>query len=117
MELNDRLEILLSSNTITKDVYDKVKLFISRLEDKWDIKLTEENGGRLITHLSMALMRIARNENIAPMDEEALGEFRASGYFSKALTIVDDLIDIAGLQVPSAERDYLISNVCLILED
>jgi hypothetical protein len=87
------------------------------MSDRWGIVLTEENGSRLVTHLAMALMRIFRGESVSSMDAEAVKEFRACGSFPKAVEIADDLIEWTKLDIPVSEREYLDTNICLILED
>lgn len=117
MELDTRLDLLLSSGTVSKEVDAAVRAVVARMADRWGIVLTEENGSRLVTHLSMALMRIGRGEPVGSMDREALQEFRDCGSFPKAAEIAADLIDWAKLSVPEAEREYLDTNICLILEE
>jgi mannitol operon transcriptional antiterminator len=117
MELDTRLDLLLSSGTVSKEVDAAVRAVIARLADRWGIVLTEENGSRLVTHLAMALMRIRRGEPVAAMDPGALQEFRDCDSFPKAAEIAADLIVWAKLTVPDSEREYLDTNICLILEE
>jgi hypothetical protein len=116
MDLNGRLDILLSSGTISPEVDAAVRRVIARLADPWGIILTEDNGSRLVTHLAMALMRISRREIVEPMDREALEEFKASVSFPQAAAIAGDIISFAELMIPESEREYLDTNICLILE-
>lgn len=115
MDLNNRMEILLSSNTISNDVFDTVKKVITRMDDHWNITLTEDNGGRLVTHLSMALMRIFKGEPVAAMEPDIYEEFQESDEFEKAVSITADLISWAELTIPTSEEEYLNTNICLIL--
>jgi hypothetical protein len=117
MELDTRLELLLSSGTVSSAVDSAVRSVIARMADRWGIVLTEENGSRLVTHLAMALMRISRGDSVASMDAEALAEFRSCGSFSKAAEIAADLIAWTKISIPESEREYLDSNICLILEE
>ncbi|MDR0760579.1 MAG: PRD domain-containing protein [Treponema sp.] len=116
MDLNGRLDILLSSRTISPEVDATVRRVIERMADPWGLTLTEENGSRLVTHLAMALMRISRGEIVESMDRESLEEFKASVSFPQAMVIASDIISFAKLTIPESEREYLDANICLILE-
>ncbi len=116
-ELAMRLEILESSETISKEVANTMRQIIARFASQWKIALDEENGSRLVTHLAMALMRIAKGEPVGSMDPEAYEEFVGCDSFLKASEITQDLIAFAHLQLPDSEREFLETNICLILEE
>ena len=116
MVFDERLGILSAGNVISPEIEALVRRVISRLHDRWGITLTEENGGRMVTHLAMALMRIRGKEKIAAPETDLLEEFRDLAVFSKSTEIVEDLITWTPAELPEAERDYMIINVCLILD-
>jgi len=116
MNLGTRLDLLLSSGTVSKETDTAIRAVIARMAERWGIALSEENGSRLVTHLAMALMRISRGESVAAMDAEAFEEFRACESFPKAVEIAEDLISWADLSIPISEREYLDTNICLILD-
>jgi hypothetical protein len=68
------------------------------------------------TDLAMALMRIRREEKIEAPETDLLEEFRDLAVFPKSMKIVDDLITWTPAELPEAERDYMIINICLILD-
>jgi transcriptional regulatory protein LevR len=117
MNLDERLKILVSGNVITEDVDRTVRRVIERFSSKWQIELTEENGGRMVTHLAMALMRIKQNKDIRAMEADHFAEFTANEHFARSAAISDDLCRWTPLELPEAERQYLIINICLILDD
>ncbi len=116
-QLENRLEILLSSGTISSAADETVKTVAKRLEEKWEIILNEENGSRFVTHLAMALTRAEKGELVSSMEAEALEEFQELESFSKANEIVQDLLSIIGASFPESEIEFLVVNICLILED
>ena len=116
MVFDERLEILRSGNVISSGVEDRVKKAISRLKDRWQLILTEENGGRMVTHLAMALMRIERGEEISSPENDILEEFRELDIYKASVEIVNDLIAWAPMDLPKAEKDYMIVNICLLLD-
>ncbi len=116
-QLETRLHILLSSGTISSDAETTVKNVTKRLEEKWNIILNEENGSRFVTHLAMALTRAEKGELVSSMEAEALEEFQELDSFSAAKEITNDLISHIGIHLPESELEFLIVNICLILED
>ena len=116
MVFGERLGILRSGNVISAGVEDSVRKVISRLEERWKLTLTEENGGRMVTHLAMALMRIKRGEDITAPEEDVLAEFRDLDVFEASMEIVNDLIAWTPIDLPKAEKDYMIVNICLLLD-
>ena len=116
MNFDERLEILRSGNVISPEIEALVRRVIMRLNDRWGITLTEENGGRMVTHLAMALMRIKGGEKIAAPETDLLEEFRDLAVFPRSTEIVEDLIAWSPMELPEAEKDYMIINVCLILD-
>ncbi len=57
MDVNTRLGMLVSSETISEDVASVMRKIVHRLDNNWRISLSEGNGGCIVTHLAMALMR------------------------------------------------------------
>jgi transcriptional regulatory protein LevR len=117
MEFDERLGILLEGKIISPEVDALVRGLIARLEEQWGISLTEQNGGRMITHLAMALARISRNEAIASPEQDLLDEFRGDACFPRALEIAEDLAAGIPVNLPRSEADYLVMNICLLLDE
>ncbi|MCL2478130.1 MAG: PRD domain-containing protein [Treponema sp.] len=117
MIFNERFAILRAGNVISAGVETLTRKVISRLEEHWNIKLTEENGGRMVTHLAMALMRIERGEKIEAPEKNVLDEFHSLEVFPLAQEIADDLIAWTPMDLPRAEKDYIIVNICLLLDN
>jgi transcriptional regulatory protein LevR len=117
MNLDERINILVSGKVISRDVEKAVRRVIDRFSARWRIELTEENGGRMTTHLAMALMRIGQKKEVSPPEADQFEEFRSSKYFLRSLEITDDICAWTPLELPDGERQYLVINICLILDD
>ncbi|MDR1893421.1 MAG: PRD domain-containing protein [Spirochaetales bacterium] len=117
MDLEERLAILVNGGVISPAAENTVRRIIDRFDRQWRIKLTEENGGRLITHLAGALMRQETESPVNPLAREHFEEFKASPYFEKARAITGDLFSHVSLDLIEEEQDYLIIHICLILDD
>ena len=115
-DFDERLKILRDGGVISPGVEALVRRVISRFRERWNITLTEESGGRMVTHLAMALMRIGRNEEISGPETDLLEEFRDLAVFPNSIEIVEDLMAWVPMELPKAEKDYMVVNVCLILD-
>ena len=116
MVFDERLEILRAGNVISCKVEQMVRKVISRLEEHWQIRLSEEKGGRMVTHLAMALMRIELGEKIKAPENDVLKEFRDLDVFNQSKNIVNDLIAFTPMDLPEAEQDFMVVNICLVLD-
>ena len=116
MVFDQRLRILRDGNVISPEVEAKVRRVITRFKEHWHIELTEENGSRMITHLAMALMRIEKGEEIQSPDFDILEEFREHAVFPLSQKILEDLISFTPMKLPDSEKNYIIVNICVILD-
>ena len=117
MNLKDRVDILLETKLITEEVYKLLLEIIKKLEDEYDIKLTEENGGMFITHLSAAITRIKKGEPINELDEAIINEIKADESYFKAKMITDNIKRICELEFPLGEEIFIITHICSILNN
>ncbi|MCQ8212726.1 PRD domain-containing protein [Cetobacterium somerae] len=116
MNLQTRLEILNSSGAITDCTKDTMLNVIEMFNEKHNIKLTEENGAMMVTHLSMAIMRVKNNEPVKTIDEEVFKETLESEHIERANLIYDDLSEVLDVTLPEDEKKYMLVNICVILE-
>ena len=117
MDFDERLKILVEGQVISSGTEELVRRVILRFRDRWNIILTEESGSRMVTHLAMALARIERQEEIEAPETDTLEEFRSLAIFSRSVEITEDLIAWVPINLPKAEKDYMIVNICLILDE
>lgn len=113
-----RLGILKEAGVINKGIYEKLILLIKYLGEKWEIHLTESNGGMFITHLSMALKRIEENENVSNIDEGVFQEVLKSEKFEEIQEIYNDIEKNVFIEkLPEEEKKYILVNLLLIKEN
>ncbi len=113
-----RLGILKEAGVINDRIYEKLILLIKYLEKKWEIHLTESNGGMFITHLSMALKRIEENENVSNIDEGVFQEVLKSEKFEEIQEIYNDIEKSVFIEkLPEEEKKYILVNLLLIKEN
>ena len=113
-----RLGILKEAGVINNGIYEKLILLIKYLGEKWEIYLTESNGGMFITHLSMALKRIEENENVSNIDEGIFQEVLKSEKFEEIQEIYNDIEKNVFIEkLPEEEKKYILVNLLLIKEN
>ncbi len=116
MDLQTRLEILNASGAISDCTKDVMLNVIEMFNEKHNIELTEENGAMMVTHLSMAIMRVKNNEPVKTIDEEVFRETLESEHIERANLIYDDLSEVLDITLPEDEKKYMLVNICVILE-
>jgi transcriptional regulatory protein LevR len=116
MELDMRLDLLQNSGTIDREARVVIDGMIRRFKERWGIVLTEENGSRLVTHFSMALMRVKRCEEISVMDRDSIDEFYTCACIDRAREISGDILEYLGQDIPETEREFMLINICLLLD-
>jgi len=117
MDLVFRLELLKKGNQIDQEVFIAMNNVIELFKNNWDIELSEENGQMMITHLSMALMRVKNKLPVNQIDEEVYQEVTESKFFKKAEKILEDMKSILPIELPESEIKYMLVNNTLILEN
>ncbi|MGL5099684.1 MAG: PRD domain-containing protein [Fusobacteriaceae bacterium] len=116
MDLKMRLDILNGAGAICDKTKEVMCGVINMFQEKHNIVLTEDNGAMMVTHLSMAIMRVKNDNPVKAIDEEVFVETRESEHFEKAHTIYGDLSEVLDIQLPEDEKKYMLVNICVILE-
>lgn len=114
MDVSARLNILLENNVITEEVYNNINKVINKLKDKFNIEITEENGGMFITHLSMALARREKGETVNRIEKTIFKEIKNDVNYQKALEIVNYIEEVID-NLPIEEREFIEMHICTLL--
>lgn len=115
-KLKNRLEIMKAANLLTKENEDLVLKMIEIFHTKYNIKLSEENGSMLITHIVMYLKRIGDNEIVEPLDKDSIDEILASNKYKLANEILSDIEKQIFLFINSNEKAYILLHLINLLE-
>ena len=115
-KLSFRLSLLKDSGVIDQDKYDKLQSIISYFKEKENIVMTDDNSSSFITHISMVLNRIEKNEKIESLGEDELNDLMDFNSFEKANKILSDLeLSIFG-KLPEYEKGYILAHLINLLE-
>jgi transcriptional regulatory protein LevR len=117
MGLVFRLELLRKGNQIDEEVFIAMNKVIKLFKENWNIELTENNGQMMVTHLSMALMRVKNGLPVNQINEEVYQDVAESEFFKKAKEILGDMKSILPIELPESEIKYMLVNNTLILEN
>lgn len=115
-KLKNRLEIMKSANLLTQENEDLILKMIDMFNTKYNIKLSEENGSMLITHIVMYLKRIGDNEIVEPLDKESIDEILASDKYKLANEILSDIEKQIFLFININEKAYILLHLINLLE-
>lgn len=116
MEL-ERLTILREAELIDNEAFEKVQVIIEKIGREFSLDLNTETGQMFITHISMAIMRIKNNEDTTSIENSIYEDIKESEHFPKALKFADIIEEIIEYNVPKNEKEYLIINGCLLMEE
>jgi hypothetical protein len=115
IELNERLDILLTSAVITKNAADvAVKAFIHLQSTLQKNKV--DNAEMLFTHLPMALSRIEKEEKVEAPHPDLLAEVKNSPYSDQAGREIDYVQSLWTGRLPQEELDYLLIHYATLLQ-
>lgn len=115
-KLKNRLEIMKSANLLTQENEDLILKMIDMFNTKYNIKLSEENGSMLITHIVMYLKRIGDNEIVEPLDKDSIDEILASDKYKLANEILSDIEKQIFLFININEKAYILLHLINLLE-
>ncbi|SKC81724.1 PRD domain-containing protein [Maledivibacter halophilus] len=114
--LKERLEILKQAGEISDEIMGVVIEFIKNFEKKYSLEINEENGSMLITHLSMALARIKRGEEIDGMDESVLNEIKQNPIYGELPEFYDEIEKKLQIKIPDSERGFIAAHGSILID-
>ncbi|MEH7883165.1 PRD domain-containing protein [Bacillus sp. JJ1609] len=106
IQLKERLKILAENNVISfrsAELTTRAFIHLQQALHTEDIP----NSEMLFTHLSTAITRIERGEEIGAPMPEILTELKTSMYYSEVVQQVNFIENLYGSILPTEELDYL----------
>ncbi len=114
--MKEYISILREANLIDKDIEEKLYKIVDTLKIKWNIVLSEEKGGTMLSHLGRALVRIKNGEEILGLNDDILEEIKQSENYKKVLDIYRDIEEILKVTMSKEEASYMYANILFLLE-
>ncbi len=111
-----RLNLLVDAEEIDAFIRDVLIAFVKTVEARYSLRVTEENGAMLVSHLAMALGRIRRGEQLEPVDDDIFAEVREMPIYKELPALYRPLEKDLQITLPQVERDYLALHLGALLE-
>jgi len=114
--IHQRLDILKQGNQITEKMEMAITTLLEKLEDIYQLEVTEENGAMLVMHLAIALARIEQGETVARMDDVVIDQIRGAKGFDELPEFLGDLESEMGWKIQAEEFEYMSLHFCTVIE-
>lgn len=105
--LKQRLDLLEKTKQINGDTVKALENFIKVVEDRLNIKITEENGSMLVTHIALAISRIEKGEEIVALEDSLLKELKSSPNYEIIPSLIEELEKELDINIPESEYGYI----------
>jgi len=113
--LNGRLELLKKSGQIDERAQELTKDVLAMIEKKYKIRLTEENSGMFVTHLSIALQRLINKKPFSIEYPAVLDEVRKYTEEYEFGNEIKEMIEkCLNLKVPETELGFIVAYLCIL---
>ncbi len=116
MDLNLRLEILKDNNVISIDTLNKILKSIEVINRLCGLKLDEENGSMLITHMAIAIERVNKGEFTELADDFIYEQIRLNDKFSSSKKVLQELEENLNINFPESEKRFILMHLCTLLD-
>lgn len=113
--MEERLNILKESGLITNEIFIKLKNMIEGFKNEYQIALTEDNAGMMITHLSQAMMRVNNGEKIKTPDSFVVDEIKSNENYQIMIDMYKKICEFLDFEFPSYEKWFVYVHIGNIL--
>ncbi len=115
MELTPRFEVIKNCGLTSESGYEDLLLIVDIFKNDFDIELTEENAGVMITHLASAFKRIETGEAVNPLDSALVEQIKMEPVYPLAQKIVDTVLSRIQNELSRDEQDFMLVHVGTLL--
>lgn len=117
-EFADRLDMLEDSDQLSRSARELTVDVLASLSARLDVQMTEDNAAQFVTHLAVALTRLARGDDAAPYSAVAEDEVRERPRELDAVrAVMADVSRTIDRDVPDSEVNYLAAHVCAVVDE
>lgn len=115
MDIMERIHLLREYGVADETAYEDLTVIVELMYRRFDLRLTEENAGTMITHLAAAFKRNGIGEEIAPVSAAALEGLRAELDYPRSVEMKDAICGAISNTLSATEQDYLLLHLCTLL--
>lgn len=116
MDIMERINILRDTEFSTEQEYKDLVSIVALFQEEFNISLTEENAGVMITHMAAAFRRNRTKESIDGLDPVVVEQMEASGEYSGAVEILREIQNTIENKVNAIEEEYFLLHISNFLE-
>lgn len=116
MDIMERVSMLKLCN-MTDDIAHQDIITIIKIFREYDIELTEENAGIMITHLAAAFKRNTTGESINPLAETTITEIKQDPQFPKSEIIFKNIASNIKNKFNQTEEEFAKLHICTLLNN
>ncbi len=117
MDLAPRLDIIKSCDLTSETGYEDLLTIVDIFKRDFDIELTEENAGVMITHLASAFKRIETGETVNPLDPDLVAQMKEEPVYPLTQKIVDTVLANINNTLSADEQDFMLVHVGTLLSE
>ncbi|MDF2613460.1 MAG: hypothetical protein K0S71_1246 [Clostridia bacterium] len=111
----ERINLLKEYGIVNESGYEDLLTIKRVFAEKFNIILTEENAGVMITHIATAFKRLETKEKVNPIDENVLEELKKEEVYIKAAEILKCLKEAVRNQLSKEEDTFILVHICTLL--
>lgn len=115
MDIMERINMLKQCGFSTEEDHADLCEIVRIFTDEYNIPITEENAGVMITHIAAAFKRNRTGEKVEPLDREVYKEAVQSEEYMTANEIMDKIVSAISGEVSETEREFFIVHICMLL--
>lgn len=115
MDIMERVELLKSCELVNEKGY-KDLLAIIQVFHEQGIRLTEENGGMMITHIAAAFKRVDDKEKVEPLDPLVVEALQEESIYEQAVGIIQAVKRSICYVLSEDEYAFILVHIARVLE-
>ena len=115
MDIMNRIKLLHESGFSTREDYEDLCKIVSIFNEEYNIWLTEENSGIMITHIAAAFSRNKTGEEISPLGIDSWAEIEGLPQFKLADEIIYKIESEITNEISENERKFFFLHICTLL--
>lgn len=114
-DIMDRIDLFQELGMITFDDKQDLLVLVDILQTELKIKITEENGGILVTHVAAMFKRNKTGEDVGALDESVIKELVENEFYKESTEVLETIILKIENEVSELEKNYLLLHLCTLL--
>lgn len=115
MDIMERIDILKECGLVDEQGYQDLITIKKVFQDQFNIVLTEENAGIMVTHIAAAFKRLETKEEIIPLDDSVLEQLKEETVFEKSKQILENLRKEICNKLSYQEEKFILVHICNVL--